>query len=273
MKDQLTPKVHTFGSTGQAYDASQCRDDIRDGDVLHIPSEGVTGFLYKAWPVALTVTRGQLHTLAPGFNLAPYAPSVDLAGLVVKLTDGGFGVLFAQLVGLVADLAPSVRDQVGETYTVTLTGRPVTFDTWDDAVAYARQCVAEGTRPPHIFTAPVYAWPAMVRRLPSSWTYEVSGRPTTATIAPDFVSEQDLADAHERSRIRDRNALDAIADILRQPEWSGADDMEAIDALVRATGRDTETEILSCGCLAADVDVIGHRDACKLTPEEVNGDV
>lgn len=58
------PIVHTFDSTRAAYDASQCDDSIADGDVLHVPSEGVTGFLYKAWPIALTVKHGAFHLFA-----------------------------------------------------------------------------------------------------------------------------------------------------------------------------------------------------------------
>jgi hypothetical protein len=58
-------QVHQFDSTGEAYDASQCRDDIHDGDVLFVPSEGVAGFLFKAWPVAVTEAHGAFHTLAP----------------------------------------------------------------------------------------------------------------------------------------------------------------------------------------------------------------
>ncbi len=56
------PKVHTFESTGEAYDASQCDDNIVDGDVLAIPGERVVGFLYEAWPVAVTVDVGVFHT-------------------------------------------------------------------------------------------------------------------------------------------------------------------------------------------------------------------
>lgn len=44
--------VHTFSSTGQAYNQSQVSNKIKDGDVLSVPSEGVHGFLMQAWPVA-----------------------------------------------------------------------------------------------------------------------------------------------------------------------------------------------------------------------------
>ncbi|MEU6318074.1 hypothetical protein [Streptomyces sp. NPDC047009] len=58
------PSVHHFaGSTAEAYDASQCRDDIRNGDVLVVEAEGVVGFLDEAWPVAITKTHGEFHGL------------------------------------------------------------------------------------------------------------------------------------------------------------------------------------------------------------------
>ncbi len=54
---------HTFKTSGEAYDGSQCRDDVKDGDVL-ISEDGVVGFLFQAWPVAVTKNFGSLHTLA-----------------------------------------------------------------------------------------------------------------------------------------------------------------------------------------------------------------
>ena len=56
-------QVHTFDSTGEAYDTSQWRDDIHDGDVLVVPSEKVVGFLNAAWPCAVTATPGNFHQL------------------------------------------------------------------------------------------------------------------------------------------------------------------------------------------------------------------
>ncbi len=59
------PAVHTFNSTGEAYNRSQYDDSIKDGDVLHVPSEGVTGFLQDAWPIALhhNGSPGEFHGL------------------------------------------------------------------------------------------------------------------------------------------------------------------------------------------------------------------
>ena len=55
--------THTFESTGDAYDACQCDDAIKDGDTLLIPSEGVVGIAH-CWPVAVTEETGHLHGVA-----------------------------------------------------------------------------------------------------------------------------------------------------------------------------------------------------------------
>lgn len=51
-----------FASTADAYDASQCVDTIESGDILVIESEGVVAILDKAWPAAITVAHGEMHT-------------------------------------------------------------------------------------------------------------------------------------------------------------------------------------------------------------------
>lgn len=56
----MSAKVHKFESTAEAYDACQCDDDIKTGDVLVIASEGVVG-IADTWPIAVTAERGQLH--------------------------------------------------------------------------------------------------------------------------------------------------------------------------------------------------------------------
>jgi len=53
----------SFQSTGAAYDACQCDDTIKNGDVLHCEREGVVGLAWT-WPVAVTVEYGALHTPA-----------------------------------------------------------------------------------------------------------------------------------------------------------------------------------------------------------------
>ncbi|MET7522581.1 hypothetical protein [Streptomyces sp900116325] len=79
--------VHRFDDTIEAYDATQCRDDIRDGDVLVVESEKVVGFLVEAWPIAITEVSGEFHGLtAPvgefkdGRYLASAERAIELAG-------------------------------------------------------------------------------------------------------------------------------------------------------------------------------------------------
>jgi len=55
--------IHYFDDTGEAYDASQCDDKIKDGDVLVGLDDQVVGFLFQAWPVAVTEGHGHFHTL------------------------------------------------------------------------------------------------------------------------------------------------------------------------------------------------------------------
>ncbi|MEV7870152.1 hypothetical protein AB0P17_29595 [Streptomyces sp. NPDC088124] len=76
------PKVWTFYSTGEAYGAVQCRDDIRDGDVLVIEREQVIGIAHT-WPFALTEAHGMFHTLKDqdprSWDDGKYAPGVVVA--------------------------------------------------------------------------------------------------------------------------------------------------------------------------------------------------
>lgn len=61
--------THFFESTGEAYDATQCRDDIASGDVIVVKSEFVVG-VADTWPVAVTMAHGHLHSPGDGFSLA-----------------------------------------------------------------------------------------------------------------------------------------------------------------------------------------------------------
>ena len=61
MTRQLTWK---FESTADAYDATQCNDDIHDGDILLIANECVVG-VADTWPMAVTVAHGELHPTKP----------------------------------------------------------------------------------------------------------------------------------------------------------------------------------------------------------------
>ncbi|MFD5763615.1 hypothetical protein ACFWIZ_53015 [Streptomyces sp. NPDC127044] len=77
------PAVHRFaGTSAEAYDATQCRDDIRDGDVLVVEAEGVVGFLDAAWPVAITKAHGEFHGLkgpAREYHDGRFAASAEVA--------------------------------------------------------------------------------------------------------------------------------------------------------------------------------------------------
>ena len=52
------PKIWIFSTTEEAYDASQSSDVIKDGDVLVATEERVVGFLFQAWPTAVTDNGG-----------------------------------------------------------------------------------------------------------------------------------------------------------------------------------------------------------------------
>lgn len=80
MFEGASPLVHTFGDSGEAYDATQTGywwDDInspnaqqvevKDGDILVIPSEGVVG-VCSTWPVAVTKNSGKLHAMKSEFS-------------------------------------------------------------------------------------------------------------------------------------------------------------------------------------------------------------
>lgn len=67
-------QVHYFNSTGEAYDATQCSDEIKDGDVLVIRSEGVVG-IADTWPFAVTEAAGNLHSIDTVGN--DHAAAVD----------------------------------------------------------------------------------------------------------------------------------------------------------------------------------------------------
>lgn len=67
--DGLTRTVHVFTSTTDAYNATQTHDNMRDGDLIHVPSESVVGVVWT-WPFAVTPERGELHRLSASFGSA-----------------------------------------------------------------------------------------------------------------------------------------------------------------------------------------------------------
>lgn len=65
-----TLQIHFFNSTGEAYDATQCDENIKNGDILVVRSECVVG-LADTWPVAVTHHHGAFHVLTDG-NFGTY---------------------------------------------------------------------------------------------------------------------------------------------------------------------------------------------------------
>ncbi|MYX36524.1 MULTISPECIES: hypothetical protein [unclassified Streptomyces] len=55
--------IFRFFDTVDAYDATQCREDIEEGAILIVESDKVVGFLVEAWPVAITQEHGEFHPL------------------------------------------------------------------------------------------------------------------------------------------------------------------------------------------------------------------
>lgn len=53
-------KTFLFGDTGEAYDACQCDENIKNGDTLLIVEEKVAGLAW-AWPIAVTEEAGAFH--------------------------------------------------------------------------------------------------------------------------------------------------------------------------------------------------------------------
>lgn len=81
----MSPRIHVYGSTDEAYASAQCDLGVQDGDVLSVPSERVVGFLFGAWPVAVSVLRGAFHAWTKttdeleAFDGGRYRESVKLA--------------------------------------------------------------------------------------------------------------------------------------------------------------------------------------------------
>ena len=59
------PNIHEFDDTGTAYDALQCDESIKDGDVFVVARDGVVGIAVEAWPVSITKECGHFHSSGP----------------------------------------------------------------------------------------------------------------------------------------------------------------------------------------------------------------
>ncbi|MFE5851999.1 hypothetical protein ACFQ61_02065 [Streptomyces sp. NPDC056500] len=107
--------VHQFDSTDEAYDATQCRDDIRDGDVLVIEPEGVVGFLRRAWPVAITAEHGDLHTVEDDTRTLDGGRYADSAIRAERIaTEHGFALAHQGNTTEPEQTAPAAVEPAGE---------------------------------------------------------------------------------------------------------------------------------------------------------------
>jgi hypothetical protein len=69
MPNETTPKIHRFSDASDAYNASQTRDEIRDGDVLLVEREGAratAAVLVGAWPTSVGNIAVPFHSLREG---------------------------------------------------------------------------------------------------------------------------------------------------------------------------------------------------------------
>ncbi|MFK0108534.1 hypothetical protein [Streptomyces sp. NPDC091217] len=105
--------VHRFESTADAYDSTQVREDIRDGDVLVIESERAVGFLRTAWPVVITAEYGELHRIEGDprtLDDGRYAESVEAAEEIAR--EHGFALAEQQLAAGEVEVAETVAPEV-----------------------------------------------------------------------------------------------------------------------------------------------------------------
>ncbi len=75
-------RVVTFDAdvdTREAYDMTQTTDDIHDGDVLVVQSEGVVGVLVSAWPCAVGTHHGEFHRIGVDADLLGHEAAFQVA--------------------------------------------------------------------------------------------------------------------------------------------------------------------------------------------------
>ena len=95
----VTRRLHSFATTGNAYNACQCDEAITRGDTLIILPEGVVGLAW-AWPLAVTTTLGHLHSVIdkPGTTLEDLARDISMSA-----DDLSHAVTVARALGLALD--------------------------------------------------------------------------------------------------------------------------------------------------------------------------
>ena len=97
----IPSRIHSFASTGNAYDATQTDEGIGSGDTLLILPEGVVGVAH-CWPFAVTQATGNLHGVQPRAHetLGEFA-----AALNVTPDDVAAAIALAHALGFVLDPA------------------------------------------------------------------------------------------------------------------------------------------------------------------------
>ncbi|MBH0778787.1 hypothetical protein [Nocardia bovistercoris] len=87
--------IHVFATSAEAYDASQCHDDIVDGDILLVPSEEIAGWLSGAWPIAVTCEHGEFHQLNVAYAIEHESLGPDTRAVIDRKTEEAIGALAA----------------------------------------------------------------------------------------------------------------------------------------------------------------------------------
>jgi hypothetical protein len=104
-------RSHVFHSSGEAYDASQTSDAVRDGDVLLVPSEGRAAVLVGAWPVAVgTGDPGAFHALDNGKTFRDLKGGRYLSSAIVAIALSTAEGLKAAGMGVLAGEVPRMHE-------------------------------------------------------------------------------------------------------------------------------------------------------------------
>ncbi|MFE3146613.1 hypothetical protein ACFXJ6_08105 [Streptomyces sp. NPDC059218] len=178
------PAVHRFDDTTTAYNASQCHDEIKDGDLLVVASERAIAVLMGAYPVALTILNGQFHDgleeSARTIREGRYAASVDVAEEI------------AAGLGLALDPTHAARPNDGPA--------AHRFDSTAEAyAAAARKEVADGdvlvVEPERVVAFVVNVLPVALTELHGSlYPYATMGKPSREYSDGLYIRSVDLAE-------------------------------------------------------------------------------
>lgn len=128
-----TSRVHAFDSTVEAYNASQCSEDVKDGDVLVVPSESAVAILVQAWPMSVTDSHGEFHWSAD--------KSIEAVLNGVAISDGSDYSVSLRMARSVLSVMENVPD-VQEEHVFNLCDVPECADC--SAILYA-ECQAKHT--------------------------------------------------------------------------------------------------------------------------------